>query len=349
MTLSASILLMLGRGLSFSDTLLISNLSDNFSLRGTEGLTRTVVNYTLVCEAIGMLIMLPGFLVKYPFGESLWYSFFHAITGFCNAGLSPFSESLAGQTRLTQFGVAAMIVLGGLGVYVIYDLFQVVRRRSTSLRLHSKVVLFTNTILIVAGAVLLWILALVNRGSLPWFDAFFLSISARTAGFTTFDVTGLPAGSVTLLIVLMLIGASPGSTGGGMKTSTVAVAAAAILNTLKGNAEVLLFRRKVPTGNVMRAFTIIVLFLLLTCCGAVSIQLLMPGAEMMEAFFESASALSTTGLTIGGTAKLTDAGKLVLSFFMFCGRLGPFTIMLFLLAREKQGRLRYPEERIIIS
>lgn len=349
MTLSASILLMLGGGLSFSDTLMISSLSDNFSLRGTEGLTRTVTTYTLVSEAIGMVLMLPGFLEKYTWAESLWYSLFHAITGFCNAGLSPFEDSLAGQSHLVQFAVGALVILGGLGVYVIYDLLQLFRRREIHLRVHSKVVLLTNLILIVGGAVLIWFFGVINDRLIGWFDALFLSVSSRTAGFTTFDITTLPASTTTLVIIFMLIGASPGSTGGGMKTSTVAVAAAAIFNTFKGNPEVLMFRRRIPSTQVLRAFTIIVMFTLLACVAAMAIQVITPGSAMMEAFFEAASALGTTGLTIGGTAKLTTEGKLFLSFLMFIGRIGPFTIMLFLLGREKTVRLKYPDERVIIG
>ncbi len=352
MTLSASILLMLGRGLSFSDTLLISNLSDNFSLRGTEGLTRTVIHYTLVSEGIGLLFLVPGFLMSgFGIGEAFWYGVFHSITGFCNAGLSPFDDSLIGQSRLTQFGVAGMIVLGGLGVYVIYDLLQVLRKRQRTLRVHSKVVLLTSAVLIVTGAVFLHLIGTVKggAGALGWFDAFFLSITSRTAGFTTVAVDVLPAAGVTMLIIWMLIGASPGSTGGGIKTSTVAVAAAAIVNTFQGNRDVLIFRRKIPTANVLRAFTIIVLFVLLACVGAIAIQLLTTNATMMECFFEAASAIGTTGLSIGGTSKLTDAGKLFLTVFMFMGRIGPFTIMLFLMGREKQVRLGYPEERVILS
>lgn len=152
-----------------------------------------------------------------------------------------------------------------------------------------------------------------------------------------------------MVIVWMLIGASPGSTGGGIKTSTVAVAVAAIINTFQGNRDVLVFRRRIPNANVLRAFTIIVLFVLLACAGAIVIQLLTRKATMMECFFEAVSAIGTTGLTIGGTGKLTEAGKLFLSLFMFMGRIGPFTIMLFLMGREKRAHLRYPEERVIIS
>ncbi len=350
MTLSASILLLLGRGLSFSNTLLISNLSDNFSLRGTEGLTRTVIQYVLVSEGIGFLLLLPGFLASYPWEEAVWYSFFHAISAFCNAGLSPFPDSMIGQTRWTQMTLAALIVFGGLGVYVIYDLLMVFRRKQYRLRVHSRVVLVTTLILIVAGSVLLWLNGWARGTNLSWFDAIFQSVAARTAGFNSVDIGELPAESLTLIIILMLIGAAPGSTGGGMKVSTVALAVASIVGTFKGNPEVQMFRRTIPISNVLRAYTIMVTFILLTCAGAVFLHMLTPDRfAMMECFFESASAISTTGLSTGATSSLTSFGKIYLACYMFVGRIGPFTIMLFLLSREKKRRLRYPEERIIIG
>lgn len=350
MTLSASILLLLGRGLSFSNTLLISNLSDNFSLRGTEGLTRTVIQYVLVSEGIGFLFLLPGFLASYPWEEAVWYSFFHAISAFCNAGLSPFPESMIGQTRWTQMTVAALVVLGGLGVYVIYDLLMVFRRKQYRLRVHSRVVLVTTLILIVAGSGLLWLNGWARGTGLSWYDAIFQSVAARTAGFNSVDIGELPAESLTLIIILMLIGAAPGSTGGGMKVSTVALAVASIVGTFKGTPEVQMFRRTIPISNVLRAYTIMVTFILLTCAGAVFLHMLTPDRfAMMECFFESASAISTTGLSTGATSSLTSFGKIYLACYMFVGRIGPFTIMLFLLSREKKRRLRYPEERIIIG
>jgi len=350
MTLSASILLLVGRGLSFSDTLLISSLSDNFSLPRTEGLVRTVVQYTLVSEAIGFLLLLPGFWGRYPLQEAMWYSLFHSVSAFCNAGLSPLPDSLIGQGRWTQGVIAGLIIFGGLGVYVIYDLLLVLRRRQYRLRVHSRVVLFATLILIVAGTLLLWLIGQGRMHPIAWFDAFFQSVTARTAGFNSVVIGELPAESLTLLIVLMLIGAAPGSTGGGMKVSTVALAVSSIIGTFKGRQEVQMFKRTIPMANVLRAYTIMVTFLLLTCLGAIFLHMMTPDRFLIaDCFFESASALSTTGLSTGATASLTAPGKIYLAVYMFIGRVGPFTVMLFLLSREKKRKLRYPEERIIIG
>lgn len=135
-----------------------------------------------------------------------------------------------------------------------------------------------------------------------------------------------------------------------MKTSTIAVAAAAIWNTFQGNTEVLMFKRMIPSSNVLRAFSIIVIFLLITYAGVMTMQWLSPETEMASLIFESISALTTTGLSINGTTPSFGVpAKLMLSVLMFIGRMGPFTIMLFLLSREKPGQLKYPQERIIIG
>lgn len=351
MTLSASILLSLGKGLSFSNTLLISSLNDNFSLRGTEGLTQTVIKYTFLSEACGMLVIYIGILLNGGnWLTSLWNSFFLAVSSFCNAGLSPFNDSMAGQHVLSKFGCIVLMVSGGLGVYVIYDLLQVINKKQQKLRLHSKVVLGTTVLLLTGGTLLFKFTGFKNGSQLDWLDAFFLSASCRTAGFSTFNIGTFSDAGLLTAMVLMLIGASPGSTGGGMKTSTIAVAAAAIWNTFQGNTEVLMFKRMIPSSNVLRAFSIIVIFLLITYFGVMTMQWLSPETEMSALIFESISALTTTGLSINGTTPSFGVpAKLMLVTLMFIGRMGPFTIMLFLLSREKPGQLKYPQERIIIG
>lgn len=351
MTLSASILLSLGKGLSFSDTLLISSINDNFSLRGTEGLTRIVLKYSLFTEGAGAAVIYVGCLLNGgDWLKSLWEAVFVAVSSFCNAGFTPYADSMASQHALSKIGCAALIVFGGLGVYVIYDLLQVVRKKQNRLRVHSKVVLLTTAVLLIAGTVILKCAGLQGGVALNWSDAAFLSVSCRTAGFSTFEIGTLSDAGLLSAMILMLIGASPGSTGGGMKTSTVAVAAAAIWNTFLGNTEVLMFKRMVPGANVLRAFSIIVIFLLMTYTASVTMQALAPETDMTAIIFESISALTTTGLSLNGTtATLHAPAKFALALFMYIGRMGPFTIMLFLLSREKRGQLKYPQERIIIG
>lgn len=351
MTLSASVLLALGRGLSFSDTLMISNLNDNFSLRRTESLTRTIIHYMLLSEAVGAVLMWPGLWFNgYGFFTSLWYAIFLAVNSFCNSGMTPFTDSLASQNQWTQSVAMALMILGGLGVYVVYDLRTFLKHRQRQLRLHSLVVLSSTGILLLSGTLLMWLLSRSGGVELSWFDALFFSATSRTNGFFTVDPTNLSPSCITVLIILMLIGGSPGSTAGGMKTTTVAVALSAIANTFQGNPQVLMFRRAISVGSVLRAFSIIMIFILLVCGGTVGIQMLNPDLQLGRCLFEAISALTTTGLSLGGTTgALTPGGELFVALCMFIGRLGPFTIMLFLLSREKPGHLKYPEERVIIG
>ncbi len=349
MTLSASILLALGRGLSFSDTLLISSLNDNFSLRGAEGLTRTVIRYMLVSELCGGILIYIGMLCT---GASCWSSIGESlmvsVTSFCNAGFTPFADGMASQHRLSQTACAALNILGGLGVYVIYDLVGAWRKKS-KLRLHSRIVLWGSAFLLITGALLFYLFSLHDRNPMGWFDAFFLSATSRTAGFSTFPLENLPSGSVALIILLMMIGTSPGSTGGGIKITTVAIAFAAIKSTISGNRDVLLFKRKIPMDNVLRAFSIIVIYTLICGFAVIGMHLVYPAGEPEINLFETVSALTTTGLSFGTPQKMDEIGKLFMIFLMYFGRLGPYTIMLFLLGREKQGRLHYPEERVVIG
>lgn len=366
MTLSASILLALGRGLSFSNALMISKLNDNFSLRGAESLTRTVVRYTLCCEGAGAVLIYIGLMFNDPaangfgLGElcridryliNAWHAVFLAVSGFCNAGFSPIPGSLSKTNMLVQGAVALLGILGGLGIYVIYDLREWVQKKRHFLRLHSKVVLSTSAVLLLLGMLCVFILSLDRGQSLSLFDAFCLSAFSRTAGFSTLEgISFLSPGALLVLIILMLIGGAPGSTAGGMKVTTVAVAFAAIRNTLQGNREVLIFKRSIGMEAVLRGFTMLVIFLLLFCIGGTVLHLLAPeNIPLFDTMFETASALTTTGLSMGVTSKLTAGGKFFIILLMIIGRLGPFSILLFLLSREKPGKLKYPEERIIIG
>ena len=366
MTLSASILLALGRGLSFSNTLMISNLNDNFSLKRTEGLTRVVLRYTFCCECAGAVLIYIGLMFNDPSGNGFgvselflperylinaWHAVFLGVSGFCNAGFSPIPGSLSKTNELVQFTVALLVICGGLGIYVIYDLLECVNKRRMFLRLHSKVVLWATGILLTLGTALTLILSIDSGKPLSLFNAFCISAFSRTAGFSPVEGTAfLTPGVAFVVMVLMLIGGAPGSTAGGMKVTTAAIAFAAIKNTLKGNREVLLFNRSVGMDIVLRAFTMMVIFLLLFFVCSMILHVICPAhIPLFDSMFEAASAITTTGFSMGVTGKLTTEGKMFVIFLMIIGRLGPFTVLLFLLGREKPGQLKYPTERVIIG
>ena len=351
LSLSAIILLVAGRGLSFSNTLVMYNLNDRFSRRCTESLVRTIAGYTLISEAVGAVLMFPGFMFQgFGFWESLWYALFYSVGSFCNAGIGPL-ESIAAAGRYVQLVSLILIVLGGLGVYVIYDLLEGFRDPNHRMRLHSRIVLRASLILLAGGAAFLWLAGQVpGDAALGFFDALYLSAAARTAGYSTVDVGALPPACAVIVMVLMFIGGSPGSAAGGIKTSTAAVALAALITSFKGEGEVIIGRRSIAWRGVLRAFTIIVLFLLLAIFGAVMLNAFSPKLDGLQSAFEVVSALSATGLTTGrATELLTPGSRLMIAFFMFIGRVGPLSIIVFFVGREKPGHLRYPEERVIVG
>lgn len=347
MSISASLLLLMGKNLSMGSSLL-SNLSDHISVRGIEGLVKTIFCYTLTIEAVGFVLLLPGFMLAgYELTDAVWYSVFHAVSAFCNAGFSTFDDSLIGVNAWVKAVVATLIVLGGLGSYVVYDL----RRRLAGgdrLRVHSKLVLYASAILIGGGAAAIWISENTGSGGgIGWVDAFFMSVSARTAGFNTVAVDHMRSSSLAILIVLMQIGASPGSTGGGLRTTTAAIAVMAIIGTFKGRDRVLLFHREVPTSNVLQAFSLIVTYILVVYIGAAALEVV-NHQPFQWAFFETTSALGTVGLALS-SPPLPDGAKLLIAGMMFLGRVGLFTFMLFLLGQARPSRLTYPEEQIILN
>lgn len=352
LSLSAIILLLAGKELSLSETLIMYNLNDRFSLGCTESLLRTIATYTLVCEAIGAVLMLPGFILNgFGFLPSLWYSLFYSVGSFCNAGIGPLAGDIAAAGRYVQVISLALIFLGGLGVYVIYDLLQILHNRNHHMRLHSRIVLKCCAVLIVSGTLSLFLISMLpGGGNLHLFDAFYLSITSRTAGYSTVDLSRLSPACLTLIIVMMLIGGSPGSTAGGLKTTTLAVIFAALASSFKGDNAVIISGRTVALRTVLRSFTIAVMFILIVVFGGLLLSAVSPQLTDRQCFFEVSSALGGTGLDAGWiTPQLTAPCKLMVAFFMFLGRVGPLAVFMFFVRKEKPAVLHYPEERVIVG
>ncbi len=350
MTLTVSIVMLLAGKVSMNSQLMMSSVSDDFPIRGINQLVKTVVVYTFGIELIGMFLLFVGFCfgeLNLSFGKALYNAWFHSISAFCNAGFSTWDSSLIGTGYLVKMTVALLIILGGLGVYVIYDLVHF-RHNQRMLRIHTRIVLWTSAILTFGGMFLIRWLEKAKGLSIPWIDAFFQSVTCRTAGFNTIEITGMHTSCLLLMVVLMLIGASPGSTGGGMKTTTAALIFISVYNTIKGNSTVLVMKRQIPESNILKAFTILFLFLLLLLIGA-SVIAFADNLKLQETVFEAASALGTVGLSVGVSAKAGAAAKIALIVLMFLGRVGPFTFFLFLLSKERKTKLKYPEERIILG
>ncbi|MBN2369777.1 MAG: ATPase [Vicinamibacteria bacterium] len=322
---------------------------------------RRILRFVLIAEAIGGVLLFIGMAPAKGVTHAACSAAFHSVSAFCNAGFSLYSDSLMDmRTNVAVISaVMALIVVGGIGHPVVVDLWHVWRRRRANkdlgrVALNSKVALWTSGVLIGVGALLLLAFGLppAEQSCMERvFGALFQSVTARTAGFNTIDIGGLPSASLFLLMMLMLVGGSPGSCAGGIKTTTFALWLAKLWAYLRGEKGPRLFGRHVP-GEVGRRVSTIVG--LATVWNLAGLLLLLasergtPGFGMRDIAFEQISAFGTVGLSTGLTPHLSLAGKLWIIATMFVGRLGPLTLAMLMVTRAMPG-VRYPEGRIMIG
>ncbi|MBN2137311.1 MAG: hypothetical protein JW720_05870 [Sedimentisphaerales bacterium] len=374
--------LLLGQALSLRESVAMQDLLSARTLGRLGNMIAFIFVGTVFIEAIGAVSMygmwddIPGRVTSV---HGQWFcSIFHSISAFCNAGFSLFSDSFIGYNGSwgVYLVICPLIILGGLGFSVLYDLANILADRvkrffkkrfdkqcrfsmeaPKRMRLQTKIVLSVSAILIVvgAGAILLFEQSAVGPGASKDADvlgALFQSITARTAGFNTVDISAMSASGRFVLILLMFIGGSPGSTAGGIKTVTLAVVVMTAFAALRKRNEVEMFRRSIRIAVVGRAITVTLLFVVVLFVVTLALSITENSNEargMSDIMFEAGSALGTVGLTTGMTPELTDAGKLIIIATMLIGRLGPLTLLAALTFDLKPARYNYPDEAIIVG
>lgn len=359
MTLSSSLTILLGKSMGVKNKVLMQDLLDISSFEDLVAMIVDIIKYTLVIEFFGAIILTIAFSLEgYEFGQALYYGFFHSVSAFCNAGFALFNNSLEdfSYSPLINSIICILIILGGLGFIVIKELEQIIfkGKKIINLTIHSKIVLYTNIILImiVAG----YIFTSEYLHSLKGLDlidqiqvSLFQSITTRTAGFNTIGLNSLYPHTVYLFCLVMFIGASPGSTGGGVKTTTFAILFQSLRATLKGKDRVEFFNRTVPNAIVVRATAIFIISLMIVSSFVLLLVSIETEHTFLSIFFEVVSAFATVGLSLGITPYLTVAGKIAIIFLMFIGRVGPLTLALAIGKTKEKGNLEYPEGRILIG
>ena len=360
MTFSTLILLVAGRKVSIQDKIIIQQDYHHTAARNVKSLIKNIFYYALIIEGIGTLLLFLKWQGKFPGLKGLFYSLFHAVSAFCNAGFSVFSNSLESFRGdiWTNVIVIVLIVLGSLGFLVLSEgiefFSRMIRRRRKSLSLHFKLVWIMTLALIVLPFFSFLLIEwnhMLQEFSLKEkiLASLFQVITPRTAGFNTATLDTLNPATVFLLISLMFIGASPGSTGGGVKTSTIGVIFAFIKSRIAARESINIFFRSLPFDLVTKAFTVVVLSMCVIFLSCAVLFLTQKGMSMEETFFEVFSAFGTVGLSLGMTAKLNAVGKIVIVLTMFIGRIGPLTL-LYAFSREKAfGKFEYVEERVMIG
>jgi len=355
MTTSTLFALLLGRKITFRERIIIREELNHFSLSGVIKLARYVIVLTLAIELSGALLLFFKFKNNLPLSQAIFFSVFHAISAFCNAGFALFSNSLENfiGDYYINFVITTLFILGGLGFAVIADLYQ--KRRFKALSLNSKLVLVTTLILILIGTIGIFLLELSNPdtfGELTLKDelisAYFQGVTPRTAGFNTIPIGKLTQGSLFLIIILMFIGASPGSTGGGLKTTTIGVLIVATYSLIIGKQDVELFKRRLSQITVYKALAVTIVSLLVIIMATLTLSIT-ERFDFIHVFFETVSAYATVGLSTGITGDLSTIGRILITIIMFTGRVGPLTLAMALGEREKNNKIRYPEEKILIG
>jgi trk system potassium uptake protein TrkH len=336
---------------------------------GIRRLVRYVLTFTLATEGVGALVLWLRFREQFPPGEAAWQSLFHAVSAFCNAGFSLLPDSLVRYRGdlLVNLAVTGLVVVGGLGFLVNMEAWDHVRLRlrrapTRALTLHARLVLAVTAALLLGATAAFLALEWNNvlRGLPPGervLAAWFQSVAPRTAGFNTVDFGRVSSDTLFLTIFLMFVGASPGSTGGGIKTTTFGLLVVLVVARWRGHGRASLFHRTVPHAVMDRALS---LALLAWALVSLAIGLLVavetrgvPAAEAEPRFialmFEAVSAFGTVGLSTGITPSLSAAGKLVIIVLMYAGRVGPLTLVLAVGPRALRGRFRYAEENVMVG
>ena len=362
MVFATMIMVALGRKISIRGRMLIRESMNGASLSDLGRLTWLYLLLSIAIETVGTVFLSIRLVPLLGWKHGIWMALFHSVSAFCNAGFDLFGN----YASLTAFSgdplvlltVAVLIILGGLGFAVILETLRN-RQGFRSLTLHTRIVLLTTLGLVLTGTVFYWLAERSNAETMAGFgegekilNAFFQSVTMRTAGFNSFDLSRFRDGSKLFSSVLMMIGASPASTGGGIKTTTFAALVLLMLSVVRGENEVNVARRRLSTDIARRALAVAVLFLTTLVTGTLIISFIENGRfPLADILFEASSAMGTVGVSAIGTPNLHPASRAVLLPMMFLGRVGPLTLA-FAVAK-RQGRIKtlskHPEERIMIG
>ncbi|XFO66556.1 Ktr system potassium uptake protein B [Sporomusa silvacetica DSM 10669] len=360
MAMSTLMAILIGKKINLRQRLVMQEALNQFTIAGVVRLTQYIIKVTLLIEFIGGTILAIRWYQDFGL-KGIYFGYWHAISSFCNAGFDLLGSVTGKFSSATGYVddiainvvISLLIILGGIGFTVIADVWT--NRRFDRLSLHSKVVLITSVVLIVFGSIVIFLLEYNNLntlGSLSWqgkiLASYFQSVTTRTAGWNTVDLSKLTDATLFFMVILMFIGASPTSTGGGIKTSTTGVLAAAIWALIRGRQDAELFERRIPQSIIYKAFSV----MLLSAVVVIFVTMMLSITEnqpFINLLFETTSAFGTVGLTTGITPTLTMPGKIWLIITMFAGRVGPVTLALALALKNRKGNLQYPEGKLLIG
>lgn len=367
-TLTTSVMLIIGRKVTLKDRLLLQDAFNLDTLSGLIKFLRRIVKGTFIVEGIGALCYSFVFIPQFGVIKGIWVSVFNAVSAFCNAGIDiigPNSLMPYVTNPLINIVTAVLIILGGLGFIVWWDITDIMKAVRAGeikiqqffrrLSLHSKIVLVMTGTLLFGGTLLILLLEYHNPqtlGSYGFGDklliSFFQSVTLRTAGFVTIPQQNLLDSTAIVSILLMFIGGSPVGTAGGIKTTTIALVAIATLSTIRGEEDATVFKRVIPLKTIRKAISVVFISVLALITATVVLLATNQGS-FMDIAYETASAIGTVGLSRSFTTSLNTFGKMVIILCMYLGRIGPISMVIAFSFKKGKSHLTYPTENITVG
>ncbi|WP_409339758.1 TrkH family potassium uptake protein [Peribacillus butanolivorans] len=349
---------LLGKRISLKGRLLLQESLNNLSMAGVVRLVKRLLIFTAIIEISGAVILSIRFSFDMPIGRAIYYGLFHSISNFNNAGF----DLMGGFRSLTPYAsdpfvtltVASLITLGGIGFIVMNEIYEY--RDTHRLSVHTKIVLMTSLILTIGGATLIFIFEFGNAKTLQPLSfmgktlaSLFQSVTPRTAGSNTLNIPDLTQPTLLLIIFLMFVGASPGSTGGGIKTTTLATLIGTVWSQIKGKDDVVLFRYRIVSKTIFKALSVTFIGVFIVSTITILLTITESGSDFLTVLFEATSAFATVGLSMGLTPELSPIGRMLIIFTMFAGRVGPLTFAFAIAMRRKPDPFRRPKGKIMIG
>lgn len=346
------IFIMLGKKIGLKERILIQQSLNQTSLGGVIKLVRNLFLFSFIIEFIAMLFLSIRWIPEYGFWRGVFYSFFHSISAFNNAGFSLWSDNLIRYVGdpIVNIGITGLIILGGIGFTVMSDIWN--KKSFRKLSLHSKIMIIGTILTNLLAMAFIYILEYHNPHTLGHLStpdklwaSYFQAVTTRTAGFETMDLDNLQEPTALLFLLLMFIGAGSASTGGGIKLTTFIVIVISVITFIKGKQEIVLAKRTIANSILLKSLAISSIALLAIFL-SVFVLCITEKAPFLKVLFEVISAFGTVGLTMGLTTKLTIIGKIIIVMMMFIGKLGPLTLAVSI-AKSEQASIRYPNEDIL--
>ncbi len=364
MTATTVLLLLIGRKFSLRDKVTLQSALDTNGIRGGVQLVKSIIAVTLLFELTGVFALIPIFSQKMSFADSVWQAIFHSVNAFNNAGFSLFSDNLMGyvNTPMVSIIIGLLIIFGGIGYQVILEGYLWLKTKFSrdrdyiSFSLTFCVATSTTIALLLFGTIFFWLTEFNNNdtlGNLSLFDqivgAWFQSVTTRTAGFNTIDNGKMTVTGLFITIALMFIGASPGGTGGGIKTTTARILASCTGAALQGRDQINLYKLQVPQGLILKAVGVAVGSLFTVICSTGLLSLTDRNIGFINILFEATSAFGTVGLSTGITAALSSSGRLVIIATMYIGRVGVLLLMAAIFTDTRHSLIKYPQESMLVG